>query len=237
MHLCSFPDCNRKYFSHNYCSKHSWRFLKYGTPHLPEKTKEIRLCSVLGCNKKYKGKGYCVMHLYRFKRYGTTYLPKRIKKPKKIKLCSVHECTRKLHAKGLCSMHRLRLKKYGEVGQASSTKGDRGTGHISETTGYRYFYKPSHPNAGRNGQIAEHTIIMSKILGRPLEKKESVHHKNGIKLDNSPENLELRVSVHPNGQDLLDVANFCIKFLKEHKNDIKIMKKLSTNNLPAKVWC
>jgi hypothetical protein len=54
------------------------------------------------------------------------------------------------------------------------------------------------------GQRAEHRIVMEQIIDRPLRSDESVHHKNGVRHDNRPENLELWSKSHPSGQRVED---------------------------------
>jgi len=44
---------------------------------------------------------------------------------------------------------------------------------------------------GTQIRIKQHRFIVEGILGRPLLQSEDVHHKNGIKSDNRPENLEV----------------------------------------------
>jgi len=59
------------------------------------------------------------------------------------------------------------------------------------SNGYVVLYLPNNPMANSRGEVYEHRLVMSQILGRPLTRFEHVHHKDGIKLNNLPKNLEL----------------------------------------------
>jgi hypothetical protein len=62
-------------------------------------------------------------------------------------------------------------------------------GGTSLVNGYRCTYDPTHPRAHPNGYVYEHILIAEQKLGRPLLPKEVVHHLDGDKANNSPENL------------------------------------------------
>lgn len=47
--------------------------------------------------------------------------------------------------------------------------------------------------------MLEHRHAMGQQLGRPLTRRETVHHRNGDRSDNRVENLELRVGRHGPG--------------------------------------
>lgn len=70
--------------------------------------------------------------------------------------------------------------------------------------GYKLIKMHGHPNSQANGWIMEHVYVMSEHLGRPLIKGENVHHRNGDRLDNRIENLELWSVMQPSGQRVSD---------------------------------
>ena len=62
---------------------------------------------------------------------------------------------------------------------------------IDKNIGYVRVYCPMHPKANTWGYVYEHIVIAEQAIGRFTTKNEVVHHKNGIRWDNRPENLEV----------------------------------------------
>ena len=62
--------------------------------------------------------------------------------------------------------------------------------------------------------------MMEKMLGRELTKDETVHHKNGKRSDNRPENLELWSSRHCKGARVADQIAWALETLRLYGHEL-----------------
>lgn len=59
-------------------------------------------------------------------------------------------------------------------------------------TGYVYIYSPDHPYATKQGYVFEHRLIAEEKIGHYLTPYEVVHHMDGDRTNNDPDNLVVK---------------------------------------------
>lgn len=106
-------------------------------------------------------------------------------------------------------MHYWRWRVRGDVG--GPTTEHPGGSRIVMALGYVRVHVPTHPNANCDGYMLEHRLVMEHMLGRHLQPWENVHHINGIRHDNRPENLELWAKTQPAGQRVNDLVRWVVE--------------------------
>lgn len=213
--LCAIDTCGRQSVRRGYCRRHHYRLITHGNPEGGgplRNTHHDLTCQLPGCDRLYLSKGLCSFHYSRRRAHGDPLFQQTYSKDLP---CRVRGCGQLQTAKGYCKKHYQRLRNHGDPERM--LVGERGRGTIDKK-GYRVLYAPTHPNAERNGRIKEHRLIMSEILGRPLLPDENVHHINGNKLDNRPENLELWSKTQPCGQRVQDLVTWAKAILERYAN-------------------
>jgi predicted XRE-type DNA-binding protein len=107
--------------------------------------------------------------------------------------CKVEDCFKdnSKGGKGYCGMHWQRLKRGGDIN------------YICPESVRRERMRNSQPNLGKCKKTTykklcgkhEHRVVAERVLGRKLESWEHVHHIDGNKHNNAPENLTVMTRV------------------------------------------
>ena len=135
--------------------------------------------------------------------YGNIESSAEMTEPQEIKLIkklhweqnkSLREIGKEMNRSWWWIMDKVRRYKIPVKNRIESMKISKRIKHLQKRIflGYWYVFHPEHLNSTPRGWLFEHRYVMSEKIGRPLKKDEVVHHKDGDKLNNKIENLELR---------------------------------------------
>ena len=206
---CRHPECDRKWLARGLCSKHYQQYKASGSLESAPKTQFVYssddLCAA-GCGQRAKSNGYCPTHDQRAKRNGGDPGPPGLVRPRwgnRQPICAVPGCGEKRTTGPYCHMHYQRVRCEGHAGPANRKNRPKGTGRYTDRNGYVKM---------RDGERyrPEHRVVMERVLGRALEPFESVHHKNGVRDDNRPENLELWCVPQVPGRRVEDLVEWVV---------------------------
>ena len=94
-------------------------------------------------------------------------------------------------------------------------------GRTRHKAGYVMTWAPGHPRASKGNYVFEHILVMEQLLGRHLLllPEESIHHLNGVRDDNRPENLELWTRPQPTGIRVSDAIAWAREIIARYEGN------------------
>ena len=230
---CAEPGCESPVYAREHCSKHYRRLLRNGFV-TPDRAPQA--CAVEGCDRTATERSVCHGHYLRLRRTGDVQADVPLERPP-AQGCEVRECGRPIHAAGRCQAHYRRWRTTGDDREAVPIRRSRG-GSISH--GYRTVLVDTDElwlTGGRRTEL-EHRLVMARALGRSLTAAESVHHRNGDRLDNRLSNLQLWSRWQPRGQLLGDKVAWAVELLAAYAPEAlnaEAAERLTAQPLPSVV--
>ena len=207
---CTYGECQREHYAKGWCRLHYGRWSRNGSPSIAKRSRIDEL--TITDEEAWCSKGKHMVKLHMFAKNQKTcrdcrrdaYAILNYSQGKTCEECGVPIVNTSTGHCLKCS-HVVRRGKHLRRPRSINYQGYALlSGHYD------------HPNANYRGQVLEHVKVMSEMLGRPLVKGENVHHKNGIRDDNRPENLELWISSQPPGQRVEDLVAWAREILNRY---------------------
>lgn len=169
---CAFPGCHnifKRVTCRKFCSSECGANIRIAG--------RSKVCSIDGCDRFADRAGLCGAH-YRRKLDGRPMDDPIRTQTFGGKPCSVEDCPNEANRRGMCATHYSRWRLGKPLDEPVRTHRHEGPylahGYVRVET--------------EEGRVLEHRKVMAEIIGRPLRDFENVHHRNGVRHDNRPEN-------------------------------------------------